>query len=723
MTEDTPVSTPASPVAPAPVSAKRIRVGIDVGGTFTDFVAVVDDPAAAPATSTAALAAGPDVPASQRIQVKEPSTPDDPSLAVIRGLTRLLEQLDARPADIVSIVHGTTIGLNAVIQRKGARVGLVVSSGHRDILELGRRLPKEYDLRQPRLHPLVPRNNVFEIEARQDAAGRITAEPTDEELVRVAQAIRARDLSAVAIVVLGSYRAPEFEARIAERLAELLPDTPISTSAGVWPEIREYNRASATALNMYITPLMRGYLDELQRRLARLGTTAPLYITANNGGAIGVSTARSRPVDTVLSGPASGVAASLHLAADNGIAQMVSFDMGGTSSDIAVGVGGAAEVTTRSEVGGVPLILPVIAVSAIGAGGGSIAGVDASGGLHVGPESAGAVPGPAAYGLGNREPTITDAYLASGILAADKPLGGRQTLDPELSRAALERLAPALGHTGPRAAEAAAADVVAVASADMAAGLQKVLARGGYEAAEFTLVPYGGAGPTHAALLAEEVGIGTVIVPLTAGTYCALGAVESELRRDYLRGIAAPLTEESVRRADDLLAELDAEGLRWVASESSSAAERARVLLRLEMRYAGQAFSLELPVTASELPLDVAALTEEFHRLHEQEFGHRDLHAPIHIIAAKATATGGAPERSHPEPARAAAPAVRPTRRIVLGGVAHEASVLTAADLGAGLHVTGPAVFDLPNTTVLVPPGWRAGLGLGSTLRLDREER
>jgi N-methylhydantoinase A len=659
---------------------------------------------------------------SKLFHFKEPSTPDDPSAAVVSGLSRVITSIGVDAGDIASIAHGTTIGLNAIIQRSGADIALVISRGHRDVLELTRRLPKEFDLRQPRVQPLVPRNRIIEIDARLNARGEVVDDPDDAEIARVAREVQASGAGAVAVTVLHSYLDPIFEAGVGERLAAALPGIPVSTSSAIWPEIREYNRTSVVALNAYITPLIENYLDGLKRRLSALGVTAPLYITASNGGSLGLDSARERPIDTILSGPASGVTASLLLAKETGLENIISFDMGGTSSDIAVAVSGQAEFATRTEVGGLPLILPVIDVNAIGAGGGSIAWIDEQGALKVGPESAGAVPGPAAYGLGGDNPTITDAYVLTGIIDPARFLGGEKVLDVNAARDSMASIAGKLDHHGDDAAVRAAADILGLATVSMAAELQKVLARRGFEAGEFTLVPFGGAGPTHAALLAEDIGISSIAVPLSAGTYCALGAVGAPLRRDYLRGIGRPLDVGTSERANSYLRELINAGRSW-ATTQGDAVESVEIRCSLEMRYYGQAFELDVEVSESELPLSAKQIAEAFHAEHEKAFGHRDHAADLILIAAKVTAVGGVRPialgslpQAEPEPN--AAPRVE--RDVFVGGTWLRARVLGADDLADSLNVRGPAVIDLNHTTILVPPAWTVTAAGGNSLRLLR---
>ena len=399
------------------------RIGIDVGGTFNDFV----------------LADGV---SGRFVYYKEPSTPADPSLAVERGIKGLLARAECAPSAIDLVVHGTTLGLNTILQRRGARLALVVSRGNRDVFEIARsRLPAAYDFTGGRETPLVPRDLVFELDARVDAAGAVLTEPKHDDYDRLAAALKAQKVEAVAVMLLNSYRHPALEQQVAAALRARVPEIAVTESAAIWPEIREYERALLAALNGYVQPLMESYFDRLTRRLADIGITAPLYVTSNNGGSVGLATARARPIDTLLSGPASGVGAALRVVPPESRRRLITLDMGGISTDIAVVHEGAPELTVAAKVGDYPLILPVVSVTAIGAGGGSIVWLDDQGIFKVGPESAGAHPGPACYGEGGARATITDCYLVTGILAPDKFLDGRLKLDPAPAEAALAAIA------------------------------------------------------------------------------------------------------------------------------------------------------------------------------------------------------------------------------------------------------------------------------------------
>lgn len=676
-----------------------IRIGIDVGGTFTDFV-VVQDGGASPQ------------------YLKEASTPSDPSEAVMSGVQRILA--GGIHADAIrSITHGTTIGLNSIIQRRGAVSGLVITEGHRDVLELTRRLPEEYNLRQPHPDALIPRSSVVEISARLDSHGDVVTAPSEDELERVARKLQRIGAESVAVTVLHSYLNPEFEAEIAQQLQQRLPGVTVTGSASIWPEIREYNRTSVGVLNAYVAPLMKRYLSNLRQRLDSLGVKCPLFITASNGGSLGIESAAERAVDTILSGPASGVTATLILAKRANLERVISFDMGGTSSDIAVATEGEADFSTRAEVGGIPLILPVVDVSAIGAGGGSIARVDAQGRLQVGPESAGATPGPAAYGMGGDMPTITDAYLVNGILAADRFLGGEKQLDTEAARSVLAKIVDGLSLSGEDNLQLAAESVLTLATVAMAAELEKVMSRRGYDAKEFTLVPFGGAGPTHAAFLAEEVGIQRIVIPLAAGTYCALGAVGAPLRRDYLRGIARPLTSEVAQLASDHLKLLLEEGQAWVL-EQGDLVETVTLDASLDMRYAGQAFELSIPVNDEDLPFRPEIIEERFHAEHERLFGHRDAIHAVQLVAARLTAVGTVPSVDLGDAAATVGVSSKraaTSRPVFFDGAWHDAKELSTDDVFTA-PVAGPAVLDLQHTTIFIPPAWTATTSAGNSITL-----
>jgi N-methylhydantoinase A len=681
-----------------------VRVGIDVGGTFTDVVLAV--------------------PGDGRVlHHKEPSTPGDPSRAVADGLAAIVAAAGLSPGDLTSVTHGTTIGLNAVIQRRGARIALVVTEGYRDVLEIGRsRMPSSFDLYAGKEEPLVPRDRIVEIAARLGPGGEQVAVPGDAELDRVAAELAATEAEAAAVVVLHSYTDPAFEEAVTARLRERLPGMRLASSATVWPEVREYERTLVACLNAYIQPLMRDYFDRLAERLAGLGVTAPIYIAASNGGSLGLAAAAARPLETVLSGPASGVMAAARLAGagEAGIDHLVTFDMGGTSSDIAVAVSGRPEFTTHTTIGGLPLILPVVAVTAIGAGGGSVVWVDEQGVLKVGPDSAGADPGPVAYRRGGTRPTVTDCYLLTGLIDPAAFLGGRMALDADASAKALAGVAARLGWDdgdGEAAARAALA-ALRVATAGMATELRKTLAQRGLDPARFTLIPYGGAGPTHAAVLAEEVGIGHIVVPPTAATFCALGAAGADLRRDFARSIRRRLDEDCAARLREVLGELADQARSWLAAQGAAAGP-PELLFSADLRYAGQAYELRVPLDGA--ALDAESVAEALHAGHERLYGFRDPAAPIDLGTARlaiVAPTGEIPPPAAPRGGGTPGPAGH--RSVLLPDGRFTAGVFDRAGLRAGDRLSGPAIVEQDDTTVLIPPGWSADVDEAGNLHLRR---
>ncbi|SEH02110.1 N-methylhydantoinase A [Nonomuraea solani] len=688
------------------MNSSTARIGIDVGGTFTDLVAVVPERGLV-------------------VHHKEPSTPADPSLAVADGLAAILGQARLRPEEVAGVTHGTTIGLNAIIQRRGARIALVVTEGYRDLLEIGRsRMPSSFDLYAGKEEPLVPRNRIVEIPARLGPGGDPVTEPDADALDRVAARLAAIGADAAAVVVLHGYTRPAFEEGIAASLRERLPGLPVTASATVWPEVREYERALVACLNAYIQPLMDDYFRRLEQRVRALGVSAPIFISASNGGSMSLRSAAERPIETVLSGPAAGVAAASRLAREADLTGIVTFDMGGTSSDIAVTVGGTPELATHTTVGGLPLILPVVAVNAIGAGGGSVVWADGHGVLKVGPASAGADPGPVAYGRGGDRPTITDCYLVTGLIDPATFLGGRMRLDPGASGKALSEITLSNGPGG--GAEEVAAGALRVATAGMATELQKIMAQRGLDPRRFTLVPFGGAGPTHAAILAEEVGVAHIVVPPTAATFCALGAAGADLRRDFARSLRRTLDAAGAARLADVLAELSDQAREWLADQHATGPQtRLRLSAAADMRYAGQAYELRVPLPGGgENPFgDRAAVAEAFHAEHERLYGFRDQHAPIELGTARldvVSPVADLPSATVPPGTGEPRPAGR--RRVLLAGAWHDAAVHHRAELGVGDAFAGPAIVEQDDTTVVVPPGWSGDVDRAGNLHLRRRK-
>ena len=682
----------------------RYRIGVDVGGTFTDFVLV-------------------DM-AETRLEFhKEPSVPDDPSAAVERGIHALAAAYGVALHDVELVVHGTTIGLNAIIQRRGARMALVVSKGNRDVLEIARlRLPSSYDFTAPRETPLVPRDRVFEIGARMRSDGSVDEVPDAGELEALAASLRGAGVEAVAVMLLNAYRDGSLERTVSGALRAALPEVQVSESSTIWPEVREYERCLVAALNAYIQPMMTGYLERLERRVAAQGVTAPIYITANNGGTLSVATARERPIETVLSGPASGVVASTRVGSAAGQAQLITFDMGGTSTDLSLCQAGVPEFTSSTEVGDFPLMMPVVNVSAIGAGGGSILWVDAQGVLKVGPVSVGADPGPVCYGRGGTVPAVTDCYLVLGIIDAARFLDGRMVLDVEAAEAALGRLAEKLGFSGPDRTREVAAAALRVASAKMAAEITKLLAQAGVDPRRYALLAYGGAGPTHANLLVREAGIRSVLIPTAPGTFCALGAVLADVRRDYVRtaqhliGLLDPSADGWPAIAA-CLEGLEEEAAAWVSCEGAIVGDHDFVV-SFNLRYPSQAYELTVLVPPGERKgLNGETVARLFHEEHQRRYGFSNPDTPVQTTNIRLGVIGRvAPVDLPAAEAGEAAPSGR--REVWHGGQWIPVDVYSRDRVGAGTVVQGPAIIEQADTTTFLLPGWQARADRLGTLLL-----
>ncbi len=679
----------------------RCRIGIDVGGTFTDFV-------------LANMATG------ELTRYKEPSVPADPSKSVERGLPPLMELAGVEPENVELIVHGTTLLVNAIIQRKGAKVALVVSKGHRGILEIGRaRLANSYDFTVQKEEPLVKRNLIYETESRTMADGTIIGRPARGELKAVAEQIKAQDIEAVTILLLHSYAHPEMEQLVAADLRKRLGKIPVTESAHIWPERREFERSLIAIMNAYVNPLMTAYLNLLTKRVEGLNIKAPIYITANNGGTLSIDTARDRPIDTILSGPASGVVAATEAAAVTGNKRLITVDMGGTSCDMAVTQGGEPEYTTQTHVGDFPLVLPVVNVSAIGAGGGSIVWVDPQGVLKVGPQSAGADPGPVCYDQGGTQPTVTDCYLLTGFIHPDHFLGGRMHLDRKGANKALEEIAKKIGIKGPDRAVKAAEAALQVTTAIMSTELYKGLAQRGEDPRDFALMAYGGAGPTQGNLLAQEARLTQIIVPPAPSVFCAMGAILADVKRDYVRSNHLKFAEgkQAIKDLATIFRTLEKDAKAWIKTEGKLLG-KAEFTATVDMRYAGQAFDLQVIIDDKlRSKPTVEGLSELFHIEHEKIYGFRDLESGVEVTTERVQVTGKIPPITLPKLKRKKGTKAAERRKVFYEGKFRNVPIYHRNELGAGEVIKGPAIIEQSDCTIVIIPKWSAKVdGIGNLL-------
>ncbi|MCC7282155.1 MAG: hydantoinase/oxoprolinase family protein [Acetobacteraceae bacterium] len=686
---------PASP-------AQRLRIGVDSGGTFTD-ISVHD-----PATGTLSV-------------WKLSSTARDPSEAIAGGIGRALGAAGHHGAAVAYVGHGTTVATNALIQGRMARAGMITTEGFRDVIEIRRQMrPALYDLQARKPAPPASRDLRLEVAERVGFDGALHRR-LDEAAVRdAARRLRDGGVDAVAICFLFSHLAPAHEARAREILAEEMPGVFLTASHEVAPEYREYERFSTTAMNAALGPVMRDYLLRLVARLKAAGIAPPPHLTQSNGGVISAAAATRLPVRTVLSGPAAGVIGAAAVGAAAGIADIITFDMGGTSTDVALVDAGRPNATMAAEVHGHALKVPMLDIHTVGAGGGSIARVDAGGHLKVGPGSAGAEPGPVCYGLGNQEPTVTDANVVLGVQNPDHLLGGRMRIDRARAVAAIEQLAARLGLSTMQAAEG----ILAVVTANMAKAIRVISVERGHDPRDYVLMAFGGAGPVHAARLARELEIRRVLVPRNPGILCAMGLLLTDLRIDLAAGRMAPLGEASLGLLAEGFAGLEAEADAWFAAEAIAPPDRAAAR-KVDMRYDGQAHELTLACPPG--PPDgamLATLRARFEAAHQDIYGFIAPEEPIRIVTLRLEATGRVPKLAlpaHPAATTRVAAAITGTRELWLAeaGGTLACPVYDRDRLGPGHRIEGPAIVEQMDSTTLVLPGQAASVDAHLNLLIE----
>lgn len=652
-----------------------MRIGVDVGGTFTDLVALVD---------------------GRVVTAKVPSTPRDQSEGVMSSVRASGVHTD----DVRAFAHGMTVATNALLERRGARTALVTTAGFADVIEIGRQnRPSLYDLTQDRPPALVPRDLRFTVAERMGPDGEIEALDEDgfgDVIVRLKEA----DVEAVAVCLLFAFMHPDHERHIGEVLRRELDGVHVSLSSEVLPEFREYERFSTTVADAYLGPKLGAYLDNLGAQVEAAGMPAPL-VMQSTGGVIGLADAARGAAACVLSGPAAGVVGAAYTARASGFDDLLTFDMGGTSTDVAPVTGGAIEPTTDSVVAGVPIRFPMVDVHTVSAGGGSVGWVDAGGALRVGPHSAGADPGPAAYGREGEEPTITDANLALGYLADGVKLGGEVVLHRELAVQALERLGEAAGMDALEAAHG----MVRVANAEMVRALRVISVERGLDPRSYVLVSFGGAGPMHACALAEELGMTRVLVPRVSGVLSALGLAVSDVRRDYVSPWHGPLADAGEDELDRAFHDME--------TTAASDLEDPELDRRADLRYERQSF--ELTVDAS----DLDALADRWHDVHEQRYGYRMEDEAIEVVSLRLIATVPV-DKPELDEGPGEDDFSAGTRRASFDDEWHEIEVFDRTLMGTGSKVEGPAIVELAEATCVIRPGWRGAVDDSGTLVLER---
>lgn len=673
------------------------RIGIDVGGTFTDFTLI-------------------DERAGQVKFHKVPSTPHDPSEAIERGIAEMLAGNGLAARDVAHVGHGTTVATNLIIERKGAPVGLITTRGFRDILEIGRQTrPHLFDYGVGKPPALVPRRWRLEVDERMSAQGDVLVALDEAGVRRAAQALREAGVDAVAICFLHSYANPAHEQRAKEIVREVLPQAYLSVSSEVLPEFREYERLSTTVLNASVGPRMARYLDRFLDRVRELGVPHQPYTIHSNGGLMSAVSVRQFPVRTCLSGPAAGVVGAAAVGRAIGHSNLVTFDVGGTSTDVSLIADGRPLFTSNRQVAGYPVKTPMVDIHVIGAGGGSIAWLDDAGSLKVGPHSAGAVPGPVGYARGGTEPTITDAEITLQRLNPQTLLKGRMPVDaPAARRVIEERVAGPLGLS----LEDAAEGIIRIANANMSRAIRAVSTERGYDLSTFALYAFGGAGPLHAVEVAQECGIPTVLVPQEPGTMCARGILLTDISFDFVRSLITQADAGSWPAVMAAFEELRGEARAWLASEHVDE-ERQRFVGAIDARYDGQNFEVRVAMDdAAGVTLD--QFERRFHEAHAREYGYDVPGRPIQIINCRLQAVGQVVKAPLATAQRESTLAdARIGERDVYHGKAHgwHQTVVYDRDLlPAGARIAGPAVIEEMSSTTVLGPGHHAEVDEFGTL-------
>ena len=684
----------------------RYRVTVDTGGTFSDFVYLNED--------TGALSIS-----------KVPSTADDPSRAILAGLENLLAD-GVSAEEIGYFCHGTTVGTNALLEGKGVKTGLLVTEGFRGIYPVGEQArpygPVIFDVMFDKPAMLVPNRRTGEVRERIDFRGRVL-QPLDEDALRATvRHLEAEGIESIAVCLLFSFLHPRHEARVRDIIREEIPTCSISLSSEVLPQIREYYRLSTTVINAYLQPILARYIAELERRLAGAGVaTRQAYIMQSNGGMATFAGAADKAVTTLLSGPAGGVTAGALACRTTGYRNIITFDMGGTSCDVALIRDGEPSVAGRGKIDGRDIAVPMMDINTVSAGGGTIATVDRFGAPAVGPHSAGAVPGPAAYGRGGTRPTITDCNLVLGRLSAENFLGGRMRLDASLAQQAIEaEVARPLDMDVMDAAEG----VIRIINVKMEEAIKAISTMRGHDLRDFMLLAFGGAGPVHAGAIARDLGMAGVIVPLYPGVYSAIGLLLSDVKHDYVQSKLAVIDSVSPADVNAIFAQLTARARDDLRQDDFSL-EQIRIERALDMRYAGQGYEITVaceaePVTTATF----AALRTRFDQQHKAMFGHMAPEEPVEIVSYRVRGIGIVPQVEMPKFAPTGGTlshALRETRTVRFDGADIDCPIYQRERIDVGLSVAGPAILDQFDCTTVIYPGQVARVDAWKNLIITQE--
>lgn len=661
-----------------------IRVAADIGGTFTDVFVL-------------------DLTTDRARAFKTPTTPDDPSIGLMVGLSEAASAMGFALGDISLIIHGTTIATNAVLENKLAKGALITTAGFEDVLEIGRHVRHDvYGLTPEARRLLIPREHRLGANERIAANGDIALPLDPESVKQIIDGLKTSEIDAVAICFLHAYANDAHEQALKSALAAAMPDLPISLSSEVSPEIREFERASTTALNALLTPVLQRYAAHLSEKLERESVNAPVYLVRSNGGVANLDDAARMPAALVLSGPCGGTIAAGATAGILGERNLVAIDMGGTSFDVSLIHNGRAEVVTEGELGGVSVRLPMVEIRTIGAGGGSIASIDATGRLRVGPESAGAQPGPACYSRGGTAPTVTDANVVLGRLSADAFLSGAMQLDHRL---ATESIESAVAKPMGMSVQDAAQGVVSIAETAMAAAIRLSLFEKGLDPQDFAIISFGGAAGLHATQLAQELDIGRVIFPRDPSTLSAYGMLHADIAHDLSRTRVMAASADNLSELLGEAALLKETGDRKLDADRVPAGDRA-FRFSVDMRYQGQAYEVMVPWPDIEGDDGLDKLIDRFHEIHLQRFAHGNIEAPVEIVTLRLSAVGLLAKPEAPAFSDAAKTTTITRRDVMVASHMQPVLVINRDDISPGSTGEGPVIIEEAFTTLFIPPNW-----------------
>ena len=665
-------------------------IGVDVGGTFTDFSVFNQE-------------------TGELFNYKDSSTPADPSRAIVKGVQDVLAIKQAGPETVSYLAHGTTVGTNALIEKKGVRLGLITTKGFKDLMEIGtQRRPSLYDLQAQKPYPLVPPGLNCTVTERIRYDGSIETPLDEEETRQVVRYLKAQGVAAIAVCTLFSFINPAHEERIGEIIAEEFPEAYVTLSSRLAPEFREFSRMSTTVMNSYLGPVMERYVNNFRHSIEAIGIGVEPYVTQSNGSIISIKETIDCPIKTALSGPSAGVIAAAYIGRQCEADKIITFDMGGTSADISLIEHYTPQVSNERTVEGYPARIPMINIITIGAGGGSIARIDDGGALKVGPQSAGATPGPACYMRGGENPCVTDANIVLGKLNQQKILGGRMDVDIELARQAIREKICAKSDLD---LDRAANGIITVVNSNMVRAIRSVSVEKGYDVREFSLMAFGGAGPLHACEVAKELGMREVLIPPHPGTLCSLGLLLADTKFDLSRtkvmngeaGNLAAINEQFHNMVEQGTALLDKEGV---------PAERRYFEYFVDMRYQRQNFEICIPVPAGEMTAEtLAQAVADFHAEHKRSYGYCKESAVVQFVSYRVSAVGVIDKPDlQPEALRPEAPIPAPieTRRVLFQGCTEyvEAPVYRREEFVPGQSIPGPCICEQMDTTLVVPAGW-----------------